>query len=77
MKSNKQARQVLEIPHRSSQTRTTIHRAFFSPSQKLIVGWIPKKIKPSRRQRRAEQRHLKSLHENADYSCDYAQEEGK
>ncbi len=68
MKSNRQARRLFGMRRWISNTR------LYSGEKSFIEYW---KTKPSRRQRRAEQRRFKWLRENADYSCDYAQGEAK
>ncbi|HHQ6593909.1 TPA: hypothetical protein ACSTLU_000113 [Serratia fonticola] len=68
MKSNRQARRLFGMRRWISNTRLC------SGEDCLLLYWC---IKPSRRQRRAEQRRFKWLRENADYSCDYAQVEAK
>lgn len=61
MKSNRQAAKALGLTHYHSNTRIMTMRG-------VLV-----QVNPSRRQRKAEQRHFKWLRENADYSCDYAE----
>ena len=73
MKSNRQARRLLGV-HINNTYRISNRRWLVWGSNCPFV-W--EHAKPSRRQRRSEQRHFKWLRENADYSCDYAQEDRK